>query len=195
MQYDRDNGKSVHGFIQRINDLGQLRLHERNGGASIALNGTSGKSALFKIRQRAYGKEVLYPQGRYEKPTAFIQDMSLYYDKLESKTTVTTTEEWLQSSVSYSLHQNIITLDWMGFFHMKTIRGRSIVTVGKLQLMSTKHKLLHYSIEPNFQQETHSNVDAKVFDGAVQCMPCHYTTQQHLVNTVTPFSFPGLKET
>ena len=49
---DRDNGKSVHGFIQRINDLGQQRVHELHGGVTTGSNGTSGKRAVFKIRQR-----------------------------------------------------------------------------------------------------------------------------------------------
>ena len=52
---DRDNGKFVHGFFQRTNDIGQTRLHEGNLGARIALNGMSGKdltlTLAFKIGQ------------------------------------------------------------------------------------------------------------------------------------------------
>jgi hypothetical protein len=41
---------------------------------------------------------------------------------------------------------------------------------GKLRLASTKHELLHCN-EPNFQQETPSYFDAKVFDGAAIMHP------------------------
>ena len=51
---DRDNGKSVHGFIQRINDLGQSCLHERNGDAITAHNGTSGKKYQLPLFKRCH---------------------------------------------------------------------------------------------------------------------------------------------
>ena len=64
---------------------------------------------------------------------------------------------------------------------------------GKRRLTSTKHELLHCN-KPNFQQAKPSYCYAKVFHGAaIVHPPCRATTQTRSVNTVTLYSFTGLK--